>query len=117
MSDITAWLEELGLGRYDEVFAENEIEFDVLVELTEEHLKDMSLPLGPQLKLLKAIARLKQASPEITRSSTEEPAATSPNASQAERRQLTVMFVDLVGSTALSGQLDPEDLSVIMRRY
>ena len=111
MSDIAAWLENLGLGKYIDVFTENEIDFSVLSDLTEQDLKDLALPIGPRRKLLKAITAL---------TSDKENSALSERVVapvQAERRQLTVMFVDLVGSTALSGQLDPEDLSVVMRRY
>ena len=111
MSDIASWLENLGLGKYQTIFAENEVDFEVLPKLTEQDLKELAIPLGPRKKLLEAIAVFgadgdSNAAPQSL-----------PVTSQAERRQLTVMFVDLVGSTALSGKLDPEDLSVIMRRY
>jgi len=119
MSDIAAWLEELDLGKYVETFAKNEIEMDILPELTETHLKDLGLPLGPRLKLLKAIAALGVDKPVTARTvlSGEESIALPTHSSQAERRQLTVMFVDLVGSTALSGQLDPEDLRELILAY
>lgn len=110
MSDIAAWLERLGLGKYTEVFAENEVDFEVLPELTEQDLEKLDIPLGPRKKLLKAITALDS---NDGRSRAAEPPATP----QAERRQLTVMFIDLVGSTALSERLDPEDLSDIMHRY
>ncbi len=107
--DIQRWLDSLGLAKYGEVFAENEIDFGVLTHLDEDDLKDLGLPMGPRKKLLAAIAELE----------TSAPAAAGPDmvAREAERRQLTVMFVDLVGSTALSERLDPEDLRDVMRRY
>ncbi len=113
MSDIAAWLENLDLGRYQEVFAENEIDLEVLPELNEQDFKDLDIPLGPRRKLLKAIKTLSDA----VVATHDQSAQSEAPPSRAERRHLTVMFVDLVGSTALSGQLDPEDLSIIMRRY
>jgi class 3 adenylate cyclase len=121
MSGIAAWLENLGLGKYQELFTDNEIDFEVLPELTETDLEKLGIPLGPRKKLLKAIASLTSETPAATDTvlAAEDPAfaVTATSSSQAERRQLSVMFVDLVGSTALSGQLDPEDLSAILRRY
>ncbi len=107
--DTQRWLDDLGLAKYGEVFAENEIDFGVLTHLDEDDLKDLGLPMGPRKKLLAAIAEL----------GTSAPATAVPDIAvhEAERRQLTVMFVDLVGSTALSGRLDPEDLREVMRRY
>jgi class 3 adenylate cyclase/predicted ATPase len=120
--DIAAWLRSLGLERYAPAFHDHEIDAAVLPELTDEHLKELGLPLGPRLKLLKAIAALRADPP-----SAGEPAAlpseakpgplTGAAAPEAERRQLTVMFVDLVGSTALSGRLDPEDMGAVIRAY
>src|SRR6516225_7983901 len=101
--DIEAWLQGLGLERYVPAFRENEIDFEVLPELSEADLATLGLPLGPRRKLLKAIAGLRQGA-------LLSPAPVSATAQKAERRQLTVMFCDLVGSTALSAQLDPEDL-------
>ncbi len=106
--DVNAWLEANGFGRYQEQFAANEIDGEALVGLTDEHLREMAIPVGPRIKLLKAIAEL----------TTSEPApGASVEPAVAERRQLTVMFVDLVGSTALSAMLDPEDLRDIIRSY
>jgi class 3 adenylate cyclase len=109
--DITAWLRGLGLERYEPTFRENEVDDDLLPELTESDLVTLGLPFGPRKKLLKAIAALRE-------SALPSPAAESPpQASQAERRQLTVMFCDLVGSTALSARLDPEDLRALIGAY
>ena len=108
--DIAAWLGSLGLERYEPAFRGNEIDLDVLPDLTEADLVTLGLPLGPRRKLLKAIAGLREgAPPSLTANEIAEVPATAPR-SEAERRQLTVMFCDLVGSTALASRLDPEDL-------
>jgi class 3 adenylate cyclase len=112
---IAAWLRGLGLERYEPAFRENEIDAEVLPELTEIHLERLGLPLGPRLKLLKAIAALREGTWPSTAA---EPPAEAPAPSiEAERRQLTVMFCDLVGSTALSARLDPEDLRAVIGAY
>ena len=118
MDEVAVWLKKLGLGKYATVFAENEVDFKVLPQLTEEDIRELGLPLGPRRKLLTAIAELASDSDNNNLSKLS-PLTTSesPSASQAERRQLTVMFIDLVGSTALSERLDPEELSEIIRRY
>ena len=108
--DIAAWLHSLGMQQYEEAFRDNAIDPALLPELTADDLKDLGVSLvGHRRKLLAAIATLRSDdSPKP-----EAPAA----ASTAERRQLTVMFCDLVGSTALSAQLDPEDLRGIIGAY
>jgi SAM domain (Sterile alpha motif) len=100
--DIDGWLRGIGLEQYAQTFRDNAIDADVLCDLTDEHLRELGLPLGARLKLLKAVAALGRseqtlASPEIT--------PPAPRA-DAERRQVTVMFSDLVGSTALSARMD-----------
>ena len=111
MTDVAAWLKELGLERYEPAFREGEITAAVLPELTEADLKELGLPLGPRKLLLKAIAALQ-------RRSTAEPMPASKTTSPAaERRQLTVMFCDLVGSTELAARLDPEDMGAVIRAY
>jgi predicted ATPase/class 3 adenylate cyclase len=112
--DIATWLQELGLERYEPQFRENEIDWEVLPELTESDLEKLGLPLGHRKKLLKAIAGLSGGPAAV---STGAGPAPTPVASEAERRQLTVMFVDLVDSTALSAELDPEDLCEVIRGY
>ena len=110
--DITQWLEELGLAKYASTFAENEVDLDVLPELSEEDLKGLDIPLGPRKKILRAIAALTNAA------GASGPVAVAPaRRDEGERRQLTVMFCDLVGSTALSTRLDPEDLREVLRAY
>ncbi|MBT4490430.1 MAG: AAA family ATPase, partial [Rhodospirillaceae bacterium] len=118
MSDIRQWLEAFELGKYADVFAENDIDFDVLKELADDDLKELGLSLGHRKKLLKAINSLGDGSDVATASATAPQQPTVEDISaEAERRQLTVMFCDLVGSTSLSQQLDPEDLRELMRHY
>jgi class 3 adenylate cyclase len=116
MLDVARWLTEQGLGRYAKVFAENGIDGDILPDLTDADLKELGLNLGDRKRLLKAIAAL-DAGPTQDRITPAESIATAAAPREAERRQLTVMFVDLVGSTALSAKLDPEDMSAVMRAY
>ncbi len=113
-ADIRKWLEGLRLDKYAEAFAENEIDLDALPHITEDDLKEIGVALGARRKLLAAIAELVP-----TTELTPEKAAVNerPASAEAERRQLTVLFCDLVGSTELSHRLDPEDLREVMRRY
>src|SRR5215207_6281473 len=124
--DVSAWLRNLGLERYEPAFRANEITAEVLPELTDADLRELGLPLGSRKVLLRAIASLRAHSsaageaqedvaPTPTDQSRHERQSTGPG--QAERRQLTVMFVDLVGSTALSARLDPGDLRELMAAY
>ena len=111
--DIDGWLRGIGLQQYAQTFRDNAIDADVLCDLTDEHLRELGLPLGARLRLLRAVAALRRseqklASPEIT------PPA---QRADAERRQVTVMFSDLVGSTALSARMDPEDLREVISAY
>src|SRR6516162_7777463 len=107
MQQIADWLKELGMSEYAEKFAENDIDVAILPDLTDQHLKDLGVSLGHRLKMLRAIRDLSGA--PIAGTAPSAPAATRPTQrDEAERRQLTVMFCDLVGSTALSAQLDPE---------
>ena len=114
MQQIADWLQKLGLGQYAQRFAENEIDVSVLPHLTDQDLKDIGVPLGPRRKILAAIA-----AETGTTNATPEPAASiEPKAQDtAERRQVTVMFADLVGSTALSARMDPEDLREVICGY
>jgi len=115
VQEIADWLERLGLGQYAQRFAENEIDVAVLPHLTDQDLKDIGIPLGHRRKILAAISE-----PTVAAQATPEPsaAAMAPKAPDAaERRQVTVMFVDLVGSTELSARMDPEDLRDIISTY
>ena len=115
MQSIAHWLHALGFEQYAQRFAENEIDVSVLPHLTDEDLKDIGIPLGHRRKILAAIS-----GPASAAQAAFEPSAAfmpSKTTDAAERRQLTVMFVDLVGSTALSGRLDPEELRDIIGAY
>ena len=113
--DLGEWLRSLGLERYEAVFRENAIDADVIRALTEEHLRELGVPIGARLKLLKAIAELGgEAEPSDTAAGGAQPIV---QAETAERRQVTVMFCDLVGSTALSARMDPEDLREVISAY
>jgi class 3 adenylate cyclase len=119
--DIGSWLRVLGLERYEAAFRENEIDETVLPSLTHETLKELGVTaVGHRLKFLDAIAALRTDG-ATKRPSTDEatsPAAPSATpADRAERRQVTVMFSDLVGSTALSARMDPEDLREVISVY
>jgi Adenylate and Guanylate cyclase catalytic domain/SAM domain (Sterile alpha motif) len=111
--DLGGWLRGLGLGQYEAAFRESEIDADVLPELTEADLEKLGIPLGHRKRLLKAIRSL-GTSPAAP---AEAPPPVVPSEETAERRQLTVMFCDLVGSTALSARLDPEDMREIIGTY
>jgi class 3 adenylate cyclase len=109
MPQIADWLKKLGMSEYAKRFAENDIEFDILPELTDHDLERLGVSLGHRRRILRAIrglGGLAQAAPQIA----------APHDS-AERRQLTVLLCDLVGSTALSVKLDPEDLRGIIAAY
>ena len=108
--EITTWLDGIGLAQYSTVFAENAIDLDILPDVTEADLERLGVALGDRKRILRAIAALSG------RSSA--PAASAPlPQSEAQRRQLTVLFCDLVGSTALAVKLDPEDLRDVIRRF
>jgi class 3 adenylate cyclase len=118
--DVEAWLLQLGLGQHLQAFRDAAIDGEVLRELSDGHPRELGLPLGHRLKLLKAIAELGSVSSpsgSVARPNAAGDVADSSPPSHAERRQLTVMFVDLVGSTALSVRLDPEDMQAILRAY
>ena len=115
--DIREWLEGLGLGKYAEAFAENDVEFEVLSELNDDDLSQLGLSLGHRRKFLKAVAELTAGAQHEAPTDIADAFPASAKHTEAERRQLTVMFCDMVGSTELSRHLDPEDLREIMRRY
>ena len=113
MQQIADWLKKLGMSEYAQRFAENRIDLSVLPELTDQHLKDLGIALGDRLKMLRAIRELSNAA-----APTPEPPPAQPKPQDtAERRQVTVMFSDLVGSTALSARMDPEDLREVISAY
>jgi class 3 adenylate cyclase/tetratricopeptide (TPR) repeat protein/ABC-type lipoprotein export system ATPase subunit len=116
MSEITSWLQSLGLEKYNEILSSNDIDLAVVPDLTEQDLEKLGFSLGHRRKFIGAAAKLKRepVGPDV-------PArpAISGGQPQAliERRQMTVVFADLVGSTALGGDLDPEDLIDLLRSY
>ena len=119
--DVVVWLRSLGLEEYEEAFRDNKIDERVLPNLTQEDLKEIGVgPVGHRRILLDAIEALRTDGGSKAASVDAASASSAPNAppeDRAERRQLTVMFCDLVGSTALSAKLDPEDMRDIIRAY
>ena len=111
MKGIAEWLASIGLSEYAQRFADNGIDLSVIRDLTEEDLKDLGVLLGHRRKILRAIAEL-PAAPAPAETATE-PVPRD----EAERRQLTLMFCDLVGSTALSARLDPEEMWAVIASY
>ena len=113
MQQIADWLEKLGMSEYADRFAKNDVDTSVLRHLTDQDLRELGVSLGHRRKMLAAIAEFagsEQASPQ--------PASTEPKLQDtAECRQVTVMFSDLVGSTALSARMDPEDLREVISAY
>jgi class 3 adenylate cyclase len=111
--DVGGWLRSLGLGQYEALFRSSDIDADILPELTEVDLEKLGVSLGHRKRLLRAIALLSAAG-----TSAAPPVSTAAKPQDAaERRQLTVMFCDLVGSTALSARFDPEELREEIRAY
>jgi len=112
MQQIANWLEKLGMSEYAQHFAEHGITIAALPYLTDQDLKDIGVLLGHRRLMLAAIS-------EVTAAAKLEPSVASEQKSPdtAERRQVTVMFSDLVGSTALSARMDPEDLREIISAY
>lgn len=115
MSDVAAWLDRLGLAKYAPVFAENDVDLETLQHLSEADLRELGLPLGARKKILQA-----GAPPSNQRATDSAAAAKSGDAArrtEPERRQITVMFADIVGSTSLAERMDIEDLRSILLAY
>ncbi|MGA9208214.1 MAG: adenylate/guanylate cyclase domain-containing protein, partial [Terriglobales bacterium] len=119
MQQMVDWLEKLGMSEYAKPFAENDIDFTILGDLTDQDLEKIGVAsLGHRRKMLRAIADLKvveKSAPAVAIAAVA-PAEPRPQ-DTAERRQVTVMFSDLVGSTALSARMDPEDLREVISTY
>jgi len=114
MQQIADWLEKLGMPEYSERFSENKIDVSVLPHLTDQDLKDIGVALGHRRKILAAIAEFAG----VARAASKPVLAAEPKTrDSAERRQVTVLFSDLVGSTALSARMDPEDLREVISAY
>jgi class 3 adenylate cyclase len=115
MMDVGSWLRGLGLERYEAAFRENEIDETVLPTLTADDLKDLGVGfVGHRRKLLNAIAALRA---DANTKKTPLPTSDGSPKDTAERRHLTVMICDLVGSTGLSARLDPEDMRAVIDAY
>src|ERR1700691_4927941 len=119
--DIVVWLRSLGLERYEAAFRDNEIDERILPSLTQEDLKEIGVgPVGHRRMLLEAIVTLRGDTGSNAPSADVATTSSVPSASpedRAERRQVTVMFSDLVGSTALSARMDPEDFREVISAY
>src|SRR5262249_19728077 len=118
--DVAAWLRGLGLEQYAQLFRDNDIDGEILCGMTAEDLKELGIiSFGHRRRLLNAISLLGGEPPtrNMAQSATSATPAPVPPTTEAERRQLTVMLCDLVGSTALSARLDPEDLRVVFGAY
>jgi len=127
-SDVSTWLEGLGLGEHAAPFEDQDIEWDVLSELTDADLRDLGVKsIGHRKKILKAIAQLDDTatppvaeaspSPDVSPDASDNGKADLPDEQAAELRQVSVLFCDMVGSTALAAQLDPEDVRDVQRLY
>jgi class 3 adenylate cyclase len=116
MPDFTLWLQSLGLEKYSAALASHDIDLTVVPDLTEQDLEKLGLSLGHRRKFLTAATKFRPEAPSPPAASTQLPLSTQP-APPVERRQVTVVFIDLVGSTALGSELDPEDLIRLLRQY
>src|SRR5215468_1445477 len=114
--DLGGWLRSVGLGQYEEAFRENAIDLSILPDLTDQDLEKIGVLLGHRRKLLRAIANLETQKASASTVASSATTDASPR-DAAERRQVTVMFSDLVGSTALSARMDPEDLREVISAY
>jgi class 3 adenylate cyclase len=119
MTSFGTWLAEIGLGRYDAALAADGIDFDIIRSLSDADLRELGLTLGDRKRLLQAVARLDEQHPDPVIPAVASAMPSEPLSDDAggERRQLTVMFCDLVRSTALSEKLDPEELRSLLHAY
>ena len=118
MSDLEQWLSRIGLDQYAPLFREHCVDLAILADFEESDCKELGIPLGHRKKLLKAIIELRSSVAAHPDSTSSRPDTDDANASsQVERRQLTVMFCDLVASTDLAARLDPEDMREVIRGY
>jgi SAM domain (Sterile alpha motif) len=116
LQQLTDWLEELGMAQCSRCFQANDVDFSILPDLSDQDLEKIGVhSLGHRRELLRAIADLTKSDPNLTRPGSSNSGQRKPDL--AERRQVTVMFTDLVGSTALSARMDPEDLREVISAY
>jgi class 3 adenylate cyclase len=114
MSEVRKWLDTIGLAQYADAFETNDLDIDLLGQVDDQLLKDIGVSsAGHRLRIRNAIAKLSQQEKIVSSLG----AATDAASASAERRQVTVMFSDLVGSTALSARMDPEDLREVISAY
>ena len=112
MSEIAKWLEAIGLGEHAGLFAENDLDVDLLAELTDDDLKELGLSLGHRKRVLRAVSDHQDSDQPLD--ATPEVSATE---FAGERRQVTVLFADLAGFTQLSGSLGAEEVHGLLNRY
>src|SRR6476646_5672839 len=119
MHSIADWLRTLGLDQYISAFVENDIDLDLLSSLSEDDLEKLGLSMGHRKKLLRAIAELtaNTSLQSLARSGPNNDAHLISSSESGERRQLTVLFCDMVGFTELAGRVDPEVLRSIIQSY
>jgi len=117
MTDLQQWLDDIGLGQYADLFAKNDIDHEVLQELDEQDLVRLGISFGHRKKLLKATAEYRGVAPGVSLRLDEVRRIADAVGVKPERRHLTVLFCDIVGSTALSARLDPEDLRQILHEF
>jgi hypothetical protein len=118
MPTLAGWLQEHGLDQYADVFAQSEIDLDVMPDLTEQDLEKLGLPLGARKRFMRAIRSPNASSPAaIDSSPSSSPSSSIVSVSEGERRQLTVLFCDMVGFTELANRVDSEVLQRIIRSY
>lgn len=118
MNEIEQWLADNGLDQYGPLFRAQEIDLIVLPELRDADLKELGIPLGHRKRLLRAIGDIRSKGPAARDQATADAGNSARNAAtEAERRQLTVMFCDIVGSTPLAQRLDPEDMREVIRNF
>lgn len=111
MADLGAWLDSLGLRKYLALFAENDVDIEVLPALSDDELRELGLPIGARKKILQAARELRAQRTSVP------PSPREPSPAISERRQITVMFSDIVGSTALAERMDVEDLRAVLLAY
>ena len=112
--DVGRWLRSLGLGEYEERFRDNKIDADVLADLADGDLEKLGLPLGDRKRFLKAVAGL---ATRLEPTQAQPPGSAAAQSTSAERRPITVMFCDLVGSTSLAAKLDAKDWRTVVNTY
>ena len=123
MQQIADWLQKLGLGQYAQRFAENDITFSILADLTDQDLKEIGVSLGHRRQLLREIANLGKtadaaaSTPALPEQPIAAPTVTSPVEAAGERRHVTVMFCDLVDSTGIVARLDAEEWRDLVGAY